>query len=367
MLVTNEGPDPDLVVRPSALSWRRTILVGYFVAALFLVTYLVLAFVLMVGTSSGPLYGILLGGLILISALVLLTATGIPGDKAEVRAGYTTLFRNHPNLPQLDPKTGRVIRKAGEPYLHRRDGRGSREIAPVAAGTTLNGQPVARNREIAPAPLGPLALNRRPSPLVSVRGQIIGFLLAGVIFVVMRSTIPSFSRLPFWIILVALVGSLVLTLASVLVVAAPSRRLLARLSPDTPSSLAVAFRPTPDTMAAFAKLGVRGVARDAGGYGKTSAIIADRNAIRLLDPDARELATFQWPSVRDARLGTVSGGSNTTSSTRTNSTVELTVISNGGPVVIQLAGPTASRLGLTSTAESRWVLRELQQLKAVSA
>jgi hypothetical protein len=48
-----------------------------------------------------------------------LFARGIRAKK-EVAAGYTTLWRENPTLPQLDAKTGAVVRKAGEPYAPRR-------------------------------------------------------------------------------------------------------------------------------------------------------------------------------------------------------------------------------------------------------
>src|ERR1700685_2254231 len=37
--------------------------------------------------------------------------------KSEAAAGYTTLWRSHPTLPQLDRTTGAVIRQAGQPYI----------------------------------------------------------------------------------------------------------------------------------------------------------------------------------------------------------------------------------------------------------
>jgi hypothetical protein len=37
----------------------------------------------------------------------------------EKRAGYTTLANEFPHLPQIDPRTKRVVRLAGEPLLSR--------------------------------------------------------------------------------------------------------------------------------------------------------------------------------------------------------------------------------------------------------
>jgi hypothetical protein len=45
---------------------------------------------------------------------------GLPNDKREVAAGYTTLPETHQELDQVDLETGRVIRRAGEPFLRQR-------------------------------------------------------------------------------------------------------------------------------------------------------------------------------------------------------------------------------------------------------
>jgi hypothetical protein len=38
----------------------------------------------------------------------------------EARAGYTTLRNQWRHLPQLDPRSGRIVREAGAPYLPQR-------------------------------------------------------------------------------------------------------------------------------------------------------------------------------------------------------------------------------------------------------
>ena len=40
-----------------------------------------------------------------------------------VRRGYTTLFACFPKLVQIDPKTRRVVRRPGEPFLTARQAR----------------------------------------------------------------------------------------------------------------------------------------------------------------------------------------------------------------------------------------------------
>lgn len=42
-------------------------------------------------------------------------------DKREAREGYTTAIRLHRALDQAEPKSGKIIRRAGEPLLTRRE------------------------------------------------------------------------------------------------------------------------------------------------------------------------------------------------------------------------------------------------------
>jgi hypothetical protein len=42
-------------------------------------------------------------------------------DKRETRAGYTTAIGLHRALEQVEPRSGKIIRRAGEPFLTRRE------------------------------------------------------------------------------------------------------------------------------------------------------------------------------------------------------------------------------------------------------
>ena len=50
---------------------------------------------------------------------ILLLAMFLRG-RAESRAGYTTAAKRYIERPQLDPKTGRIVRAAFEPYIDRK-------------------------------------------------------------------------------------------------------------------------------------------------------------------------------------------------------------------------------------------------------
>lgn len=58
-------------------------------------------------------------GILMLVALARLVARfrGLPNERREVEAGYTTLAGVHPDLDQVEPEYGRIVRSAGEPYL----------------------------------------------------------------------------------------------------------------------------------------------------------------------------------------------------------------------------------------------------------
>ena len=73
----------------------------------------------------GPIRGWLVSadaGAILVLLLAAFVSRGTSGviERREVRAGYTTLDDRYRDLPQLDPRTGAVVRLAGAAYLARR-------------------------------------------------------------------------------------------------------------------------------------------------------------------------------------------------------------------------------------------------------
>ncbi|HEX3678711.1 MAG TPA: hypothetical protein VHU90_03230 [Galbitalea sp.] len=86
--------------------------------------------------------------------------------KREVAAGYTSLRTAHVELDQLDPRSGEVVRKAGEPYLSRR-----RPVPEFAS--TVDAQP----RASSPRP----SFVRRASNVAIRVGGSVGVLVVGSI------------------------------------------------------------------------------------------------------------------------------------------------------------------------------------------
>lgn len=71
------------------------------------------------GTGPTGVLGISLAvvGIALLLLIRVLRSTGLPHERAEVRAGYTTLARKYQQLDQLDPHSGVVLRRANAPFL----------------------------------------------------------------------------------------------------------------------------------------------------------------------------------------------------------------------------------------------------------
>lgn len=60
------------------------------------------------------------GAMLVLNLGNVLSLRRVPGEAAELRAGYTTLYSRNQHVPQVDPVTGVVIREADEPLLARR-------------------------------------------------------------------------------------------------------------------------------------------------------------------------------------------------------------------------------------------------------
>jgi hypothetical protein len=94
------------------LFWARVGILGL---------YLIIALAEFVIAPSGILavvgFGVCLFAFVLSIPFQIMRFTGLPKERAEVRAGYTTLTYKYGSLDQLDPKTGAVVRAAGRPFV----------------------------------------------------------------------------------------------------------------------------------------------------------------------------------------------------------------------------------------------------------
>jgi hypothetical protein len=109
---------PQLLPGVSASTWRTVLqIVSWVSAAAILVPLGGTIFRVIHGSVFNWFYPAF-GAIALNYVVIFIAGTR---SKKEVAAGYTTLWRSHPTLPQLDRTTGALIRQAGQPYMKKAD------------------------------------------------------------------------------------------------------------------------------------------------------------------------------------------------------------------------------------------------------
>ncbi|GAA4698743.1 hypothetical protein GCM10023198_19020 [Promicromonospora umidemergens] len=74
------------------------------------------------GYSGSPLLTGVMVAILLDAGFLIWVAISVQVRKRrEARAGYVTVMNERPDLDQVDPRTGRVIRRGGEPFLTREE------------------------------------------------------------------------------------------------------------------------------------------------------------------------------------------------------------------------------------------------------
>lgn len=119
MTVDGEGVGRrDLGSGRSTLCWAR---VSLYPLTATMVTLVVLVVVLIAGPpgedGSAAVNGVLVVLAVTGSTAIGCIIWGAVQDVREMRAGYTTAFAWHRNFDQVDPATGEVVRRAGEPLI----------------------------------------------------------------------------------------------------------------------------------------------------------------------------------------------------------------------------------------------------------
>jgi hypothetical protein len=331
---------PRLLPGPSAWWWAKA-----FTFPLYLFLALDLLFVLaqfippvrsvVLDEFFGPLAGL---------AVLVVVAAGLAflfnsrAQKRETAAGYTTLWRLHPTLPQLDSSTGATIRAAGAPYMKRSEWRkqsANGAQAPVASAV--------------PRP----TIARRLLPLIA---SILAPLVVAVgVLVISNSPRGAEFGLTAWIgggIFVIIAGSNV-------VAALVARARLRQLRTVVPADFAFLFSSSRDFRLQAVTLdwhgGVEGPARFRGASANSAGLTFWQGK-----PPA-EVATLPWKLVVSIQADNASRG---------NSSVPAVLVAYkdeaGDIQSLPLASPNASMLPTRSMSEARWIASELNQLRTGS-
>lgn len=119
----------------SALTWaRRALVVGVpmVILGLVLASGLFLGWARRIGTLF--LVGFWLWIALSLATVILIVVQVVQAIR-EGRLGYTTQFNAYPNLPQIDPETGVIVRHAGEPLVTSKELNTRRQTPPSGRGT----------------------------------------------------------------------------------------------------------------------------------------------------------------------------------------------------------------------------------------
>jgi hypothetical protein len=233
--MTSTSPTPTLLPGVPASAWARNTTV-----AAYLTIPAYLGFALLRVFANDPetfnrwfLPIVTYGGIALVAALVF-GAIFASRAKREVAAGYTTLWRGNSTVPQLNAKTGEVLRNAGDPYIKKL---GTRSVSPADFLT-----PVA-------APMS------RPSRWIALRSFWYFPLIAAVATLGFFARVGWLNAQGFAWLPVGFVSFLAFVALIFVVVGLVSRPRLAELRAMAPGGLVFLFARSPTLWSALKKAG----------------------------------------------------------------------------------------------------------------
>jgi hypothetical protein len=261
----------------------------------------------------------------------VVSLAGVRNEKREVAAGYTTLRRSYPEVKQIDPRTGEVIREAGRRFL---DGSSS-ALPPDAPGV------------------------RRPGiPQRIARGAVFGlgpFLASGALFALIRP-IPGFSQTALAVVVlsVLVIYAIVIGLGALRM-----RGKLRRLRAAAPGEFAFTFGRSSD-----AELSIRALLAPgdplATELSLSRGATASRTGLTFWgESDFRALAHLPW-----SRVISVQQAESRIGGQRFPGIV-VSFHPEGSEQILALRLPNAEAENLTvhDAAEARWVAAELDALR----
>jgi hypothetical protein len=327
MAIREATSTPVLLRGPSARAWSRAMFVVW---PIVIVAVLALAITVSLPSSS---FGNTLVDMLMGLVLVCLPVGIIGGSlirQRETEGGYTTLRNAHRELSQLDPRTGDVVREAGDLYI----GLGP---APMAAVTVHQPEKPARSSTL-----------RRLLPTIPL--VVFGFgtiVLAALRDGRLTSAAPGIAT----IFAVVVVLSLVVALRS----ARTGRGLLERIASMALGDFVFRFT----TLGDFDLVGhphsfLDGVQQD-----RHFGASANAAGIRFWDEHAAApIGELAWTSVSSIR---VTGGSDIYG---VGQVLRIGFTSESGEMrTVSLQLPNVSALSLGSSAEAEWVAAELDKMR----
>jgi hypothetical protein len=317
----------------SANAWRTLARVLFSVATPALLIGLAMTFLHLIHGANFfwfiPIFG-------LYCALFIVLFFATARAKKEVSAGYTTLWGADPELPQLDPGTGLLIRRPGEVYVKKADWK--RATVPIAQPAATLARPTLWQRLLPSLPSG-LGL----AALIIFSG-IYGQLSNGfgpVIGTTISVGIP---------VLVILMNSIAILVA---------RARLARLRAVVPHDFLFMFKSTRDFREGTSAMKWHGGVE---GPSRTKGVSADTDGMTIWqgNPPVQGVAVL-WSSVVSIQADRVSQDRTTLPSVLVSYRDET-----GGVHALQLVNANADWLPLRSMPEVRWIASELNALRTAN-
>lgn len=279
-------------------------------------------------------------------------------DSAESVAGYTTLTNEHQNLPQLDPRTGRVIRPAGGTYLTKNQLEMALHgvlIPPLRTGF----DPLSATPDRADDAAGDNQFRVRPRAAVLVfQGlmPVLAVTVGGVVLLSIRNNkeghfvdVGTFLR-PGLVVVPWVLGFYVLVARSVWCF----RIFLTRpLRLQNTASLVFSFSRSKDFQEGLSRLQRADPVAPAAKMVMVG--VADSVGIRIYQSTpALTIASIPWKDIVSVAVETAQVFRSM------NLAAVITVLASQGTVSLPLASASVSNLPVKSGAETRWVTQQLE-------
>jgi hypothetical protein len=282
-----------------------------------------------------PGFDLVIPGVVISLVLRVAAFASLPNEKAEVRAGYTTLPKKYANLEQLDPKTGAVLRAAGEPYIRR-----SRRDRDGDSTSLVGGTP-------------------RPSILRRMLPTLLGTVGSAVFLIVIYSVFGLLGNGRLAVILILLPCILLFYVVAYGIGSMRVRSTLLRLRAVAPTEFVFLFGSSPGLVPALQALVPVDETPDPG-LRLSRQATASRSGITFWQGNPlHQTANLPWSKVIAVQQDTIAvGRSAYPSVVITYRDTEAEEV-----VALSLANAEANYLAIHSVAEARWIASELNQLR----
>jgi hypothetical protein len=327
---------PKLLPGIAAGTWARVVRWAWIVSGvLFVVGFVFESFGPLRHVLPFPGFDLIVPSTLVFIVLRIGALASLPNEKAEVRVGYTTLPNKYANLEQLDPKTGAVLRAAGEPYLRK-------------SGRDRDGD---LTRLVSRTP--------RPSILGRIAPTLIGTVVSAVFLIVIYFVFGLLNNGRLTVIFILLPSIVVLCAIAYGIGSMGVRRTLLRLRAQAPTEFAFVFGSSPGVGSALQALVPVDETPDHELTRSRQATASASGITFWKGNPPHQVAKLPWSKVISVQQDTIRVGRSAYPSVLiTYRDMEAEEV-----VALPLANAEANYLAIHTVAEARWIASELNQLR----